>query len=103
MESIPAMFRAASRTIDYGIEGYHVDNKYFDARRSREEKVQAKTDRSTSSVAKHNTKKITYLDELIKAVGKNPGPTTYDPHKVSPKANTLKANSTPRRTIFDEM
>ena len=103
MESIPVMFRAASRTIDCGIEGYHVDNKYFDARRSKEEKAQAMTDRSASSVARHNTKKITYLDELMKAVGKNPGPTAYDPHEISPKVSKLKVNSPPRKTIFDEM
>ena len=101
MESIPVMFKAASRTIDCGIEGYHVDNKYFDARRSREEKTLALTDRSASSVARHNTKKITYLDELMKAVGKNQGPTAYNPHEISSKISTLKFNCSPRRTIFD--
>lgn len=35
MDAIPDMFNAVSKTPNYGIEGYHVDNKYFDARRSR--------------------------------------------------------------------
>ncbi len=36
---VPQMFSVIAKTQNCGIEGYHVDNKYFDARRSREQKI----------------------------------------------------------------
>lgn len=81
MDSIPNMFKVATKTIDYGIEGYHVDNKYFDARRSKQQKIlEISKDKSSSSITgRIESKKKTYIDDILKIAGKMPGPTTYDP------------------------
>jgi hypothetical protein len=80
MDSIPDMFHVVTKAQNHGVEGYYVQNKYFDARRSKEQKtLELSRDKSASLAANPNIKKSSYLDEIMKKASKLPGPTTYDP------------------------
>lgn len=79
MGSIEELFGAMSRAQQSGVEGYFVENKYFDARRSREQK-QLGLSGSGSLTSRAASKKTTYLDDILKGQSKLPGPSTYNPH-----------------------
>lgn len=77
---VPQMFSVVVKAQTYGIEGYHVDNKYFDARRSREQKVfEQSKNKSSSTHANPTTKKTTYIDDVLKRSSTLVGPATYNP------------------------
>ena len=87
MSDLKQLFATVDRTSTNGVEGYYVRNKYFDARRSREERVLA-TSRDRSKPL-NVSPKMTFLDEVCKKEKKKPGPSTYDPYTKktkSPKA-----------------
>jgi hypothetical protein len=56
-----------------------VENKYFDARKSREQR-KLELSGSGSLTSRAAGKKITFIDEILKGQNKLPGPSTYDPH-----------------------
>jgi hypothetical protein len=55
-----------------------VENKYFDARRSREQKKLGLSG-SGSLTSRAAGKKTTFIDEILKGQSKLPGPSTYNP------------------------
>ena len=77
-------------------------NKYFDARRSREEKSLATSRERNKPV--NVSPKMTFLDELCRKEKKKPGPSTYDPfgNKIKPP-KTLDVEPAPRTTFIDDL
>lgn len=75
MDDIRAVYKTATRAPEGGVEGYYLHNKYFDARRSREEK-QLSTSREKTKPLNPSPKK-TFIDQVQKQAGKLPGPTSY--------------------------
>ena len=75
MDDIKDVYKTATRAPQGGVEGYYLVNKYFDARKSREEKQLATSRERTKPL--NPSPKNTYIDQLQKQASKLPGPTSY--------------------------
>lgn len=78
MDDIKDVYKTATRAPQGGVEGYYLHSKYFDARRSREEKQLATSRERIKPM--NPSPKNTFIDEVKKQAGKLPGPCTYEPH-----------------------
>ena len=76
---IRSMYHIANKTGagSYGIDGYHVDNKYLDPNKIREEKLYSSKDKPPASKPVNISDKKTFIDEVQKKSARLPGPTTY--------------------------
>ncbi len=98
MLGIREAFTTATRTLNFGVQGYHVEKKYFDPKNESFSKQK--------STKKRETKKGSYLDDYVAIHGRIPGPGVYDftvTGSMFGKKNHKKINYPDKKTIFDEM
>jgi hypothetical protein len=75
---IRSMYQVSNRmNTGIGIDGYHVDNKYIDPNKIKEEKLYASKDKPKSTKPMNVTDKKTFIDEIQKKSARLPGPFTY--------------------------
>lgn len=108
LESHPVreLYNLLEQNRQTGVEGYHVDNKYVDPRRIKEDKdnFEKSTKRPKASPLKPVRHKSSYLDEVQKFAKQLPSPSQYniEPEmKSASKTSIVKYGD--RKTIFDEM
>lgn len=92
MLSIQDMYVQANKITQYGVEGYHVNNKYVNSYEK-------------SQIPKSELKKGSYLEDYAKVHGFVPGPGVYDHAKSlwPSKAKIRKARPPHKKTFIDEM
>jgi hypothetical protein len=107
--TVQQLYKALPENSSIGIEGYHVDNKYLDPRRLREEKYfLERSMKPPKSVPLKATKhKSNFLDDIQKAAKLLPSPGQYETSQdlsARSKSKTSGVVKYPdRKTIFDEM
>ena len=105
MSSISDMYQASTKQVKGGVEGYHVDKKYVDATKMKQQRI-LETSKDRPIVKPVNvTNKPSFIDEIKKKQGKYPGPANYDPKQIKAKSKTGDPLTKPsrRKTIFDDM
>jgi hypothetical protein len=103
MSSIREIYTFVNHLEGNGVEGYHVDSKYYDPVKLKEQRaLETSKDRIQSKKNATESKKTTFIDEVQKKEGKLPGPCSYDPKEIIPKSKTESISPpTKRQTIFD--
>ena len=104
MASIREMY-SMSHQGEGGIEGYHVDKKYVDPVKLKQQRIlEASKDRIVNKPPPP-TKKPSFIDEVQKNSAKFPGPCNYHPQSLEGKSKTegLPPPPSQRKTIFDEL
>lgn len=93
MLPIRDMFNQASRSIPYGIEGYHVEKKYVENKKQ------------DSKIKKKELKRGSYLDDYNKVHGAVPGPGVYNHAKNlwPEKSRVIKSKPSEKKTYIDEI
>ena len=87
-----------------GIEGYHVDKKYVDPVKLKQQRILETSKDRIVNKPPPPTKKPSFIDEVKKNSAKLPGPCNYNPHQVEGKSKTEGLSSpSDRKTIFDEL
>ena len=77
MTSISDLY-SLQRSSSGGLEGYHIEKKYYDPLKMKEERILSTSTDRVSVRPTNVSKKTTFIDDVQKRAANLPGPTSYE-------------------------
>lgn len=96
------MYRQTKKITSYGIQGYHVQNKYEGV----EKNVKQKNKENKKNVKNLGLKKGSYIDDYTKAHQYVPGPGVYNFDKkkeISEQPKKISKKNITKKTFLDDI